>query len=162
MSLKTLQDLFVDEVKDVYDAEHQLTKALPKMAKAASSPDLKAAFEEHLQQTEGHITRLESVFETLRLKPTRKTCKAMKGLVEEGSEMIEEDGDEAVKDAALIGAAQRVEHYEIAAYGTIRTFAENLGYNDAVDLLQQTLEEEKQTDENLTELASNINFEATT
>jgi ferritin-like metal-binding protein YciE len=162
MSLKTLQALFVDEVKDVYDAEHQLTKALPKMANAASSPDLKAAFEDHLQQTQGHITRLESVFEMLGLKPTRKTCKAMKGLVEEGSEVIEEDGDEAVKDAALIGAAQRVEHYEIAAYGTIRTFAENLGYNDAVDLLQQTLDEEKQTDENLTELASNINFEAIT
>lgn len=162
MSMKTLQALFVDEVKDVYDAEHQLTKALPKMAKAASSPELKAAFEQHLQQTEGHITRLESVFKALDLKPTRKTCKAMKGLVEEGSEVIEEDGDEAVKDAALIGAAQRVEHYEIAAYGTIRTFAETLGYTDAIDLLQQTLDEEKQTDENLTELASNINFEATT
>src|SRR5205085_7939633 len=133
------------------------TKALPKMAKAASNPDLKAAFEEHLQQTEGHITRLESVFQALSLKPTRKTCKAMKGLVEEGSEIIEEDGEEAVKDAALIGAAQRVEHYEIAAYGTLRTFAETLGLQKAVDLLQQTLDEEKQTDENLTELASNIN-----
>jgi ferritin-like metal-binding protein YciE len=162
MSMKTLQDLFIDEVRDVYDAEHQLTKALPKMAKAAANEELKAAFEEHLQQTEGHITRLESVFELVDRKPTRKTCKAMKGLVEEGSEVIEEDGDEAVKDAALIGAAQRVEHYEIAAYGTLRTFAETLGIQKAVDLLQQTLDEEKQTDENLTELASTINFEATT
>jgi ferritin-like metal-binding protein YciE len=162
MSMKTLQDLFIDEVRDVYDAEHQLTKALPKMAKAAANEELKAAFEEHLQQTEGHITRLESVFELVDRKPTRKTCKAMKGLVEEGSEVIEEDGDEAVKDAALIGAAQRVEHYEIAAYGTLRTFAETLGIQKAVDLLQQTLDEEKQTDENLTALASTINFEATT
>jgi ferritin-like metal-binding protein YciE len=161
MSLKTLQDLFLDEVKDVYDAEHQLTKALPKMAKAASSPDLISAFEKHLKQTEGHITRLESVFELIEHKPTRKTCKAMKGLVEEGSEVIEEDGEDTVKDAALIGAAQRVEHYEIAAYGTLRTFAETLGIEKAVNLLQQTLDEEKQTDENLTELASNINFEAT-
>lgn len=161
MSLKTLQDLFIDEVKDVYDAEHQLTKALPKMAKTAASSELKSAFEKHLKQTEGHITRLESVFELVDRKPSRKTCKAMKGLVEEGSEVMEEDGDEAVKDAALIGAAQRVEHYEIAAYGTLRTFAETLGIQKAVDLLQQTLDEEKQTDENLTELASNINFEAT-
>ena len=160
MSMKTLQDLFWTEVKDVYDAEHQLTKALPKMAKAAASPKLKAAFEKHLQQTEGHITRLESVFTLLDRKPTRKSCKAMKGLVEEGSEVIEEDGDEAVKDAALIGAAQRVEHYEIAAYGTLRTFAETLSIQEAVNLLQQTLDEEKQTDENLTELASTINFEA--
>ena len=160
MSMKTLKDLFWTEVKDVYDAEHQLTKALPKMAKAAASAELKAAFEAHLQQTEGHITRLESVFELLDRKPTRKSCVAMKGLVEEGSEVMEEDGDEAVKDAALIGAAQRVEHYEIAAYGTLRTFAETLGIQKAVNLLQQTLDEEKQTDENLTELASNINFEA--
>ena len=161
MQLETLQDLFIEELKDVYHAEKQLVKALPKMAKAAASEDLKAAFEEHLAETEGHVERLEQVFELMGKKPATKVCKGMQGLVEEGKEIMEEDAEDEVKDAGLISAAQRVEHYEIAAYGTIRTFAESLGNQKAVDLLQQTLDEEKQTDENLTELSKNINFEAT-
>jgi ferritin-like metal-binding protein YciE len=161
MELNTLQDLFMDVLKDTYDAEHQITKALPKMAKAASTPELKAAFEEHLNQTEGHINRLEQVFEGQGKKATRKSCKGMKGLLEEGSELIKEDAEPAVLDAGLIAAAQKVEHYEISAYGTLIAYANLLGASDAVELFQQTLEEEKQTDENLTELAENsINIEA--
>jgi ferritin-like metal-binding protein YciE len=160
MAVRTFEDLFVDEIKDLYDAEHQLTKALPKMAKNATSPELKNAFESHLKQTEGHIKRLEQVFEGLGKKPTRKTCVAMKGLVEEGSEVIEEDMDSEVKDAALIGAAQRVEHYEIAGYGTVRTFAHLLGHHDLESILQSTLEEEAATDEKLTSIASKINVKA--
>jgi ferritin-like metal-binding protein YciE len=127
MKLNNLQDLLVEHLKDLYDAEHQLTEALPKMAKAASSRELKSAFEEHLTQTEGHIEHLRQVFEALGKRATRKTCKAMKGLIEEGSEMMKEDADPAVMDAGLIAAAQRVEHYEIAGYGTARTFAYMLG-----------------------------------
>ena len=160
MAIRTFEDLLVDEIKDLYDAEHQLTKALPKMAKAATSPNLKSAFEDHLKQTEGHIKRLEQVFAGLDKKPTRKTCVAMKGLVEEGSEVIEEDMDAEVKDAALIGAAQRVEHYEIAGYGTVRTFAHLLGHHNLETLLQQTLNEEAATDEKLTGLAGKINVKA--
>jgi ferritin-like metal-binding protein YciE len=130
------------------------------MAKNATSPELKNAFESHLKQTEGHIKRLEQVFEGLGKKPTRKTCVAMKGLVEEGSEVIEEDMDSEVKDAALIGAAQRVEHYEIAGYGTVRTFAHLLGHHDLESILQSTLEEEAATDEKLTSIASKINVKA--
>jgi ferritin-like metal-binding protein YciE len=161
MELNTLQDLFIDILKDTYDAEHQITKALPKMAKAVSTPELKAAFEEHLNQTEGHINRLEQVFEAQGKKATRKTCKGMKGLIEEGSELIKEDAEPAVLDAGLIAAAQKVEHYEISAYGTLIAYANLLGASDAVTLFQQTLDEEKQTDENLTQLAeSSINIEA--
>jgi ferritin-like metal-binding protein YciE len=161
MELNTLQDLFMDVLKDTYDAEHQITKALPKMAKAANTPDLKAAFEEHLRQTEEHIARLEQVFEGQGKKATRKSCKGMKGLIEEGSELIKEDAEPAVLDAGLIAAAQKVEHYEISAYGTLIAYANLLGANDAVTLFQQTLDEEKQTDENLTALAeSSINIEA--
>jgi len=160
MAIRTFEDLLVDEIKDLYDAEHQLTKALPKMAKAATSPDLKKAFESHLKETEGHIKRLEQVFEGLGKKPTRKTCAAMKGLVEEGSEVIEEEMDPEVKDAALIGAAQRVEHYEMAGYGTVRTFAHLLGHHDLEAILQQTLEEEAGADEKLTGIASKINVKA--
>jgi len=151
--MNDLQDLLVDQLKDLYNAEGQLTKALPKMAKAASLPELKQAFEKHLAQTEEHVARLERVFESLGEKAKGKTCHAMKGLIEEGSEAIKEDATDAVRDAALIAAAQRVEHYEIAAYGTVRTFAESLGLKDAANILQKTLDEEGQTDKLLTEIA---------
>lgn len=160
MPVRTFEDLFVDELKDLYDAEHQLTKALPKMAKAATSPNLKSAFENHLKQTEGHVKRLEQVFEGLGKKPARKTCAAMKGLVEEGSQVIEEDMEADIKDAALIGAAQRVEHYEMAGYGTVRTFAHLLGHHNLEAILQMTLDEEGETNRKLTSLASNINVKA--
>lgn len=161
MEMKDLEDLFHDELKDVYDAEHQLTKALPKMAKAATSPKLKKAFEDHLAQTEEHIARLEKVFEIFGKKPVKKTCKAMKGLVEEGSEVIKEDMDPEVKDAALIASAQRVEHYEMAAYGCLRTYAMHLDMADAQKILQTTLDEEGDTDKKLTKLAeSEINVKA--
>src|ERR1044071_5072981 len=123
MKLDTLQNLYTDELRDLYNAENQLLKALPKMAKAASSEDLKEAFEKHLEQTKGHVERLEQVFEELGEKPKGKTCRAMKGLIEEGSEILEEDGEESVLDAGIIVAAQKVEHYEIAGYGSVRTFA---------------------------------------
>ena len=156
MSMDSLKDLYIDELKDLYNAENQLLKALPKMARKASAPELKRAFQDHLAQTEGHVNRLEKIFKGLGEKPTGKTCKAMKGLVEEGKEIIEEDGDDSVLDAALIGAAQRVEHYEIAGYGVVRTFASLLGENAAVDLLQRTLNEEGETDKKLTALAETV------
>lgn len=156
MKLDTLKKLYVDELRDLYSAENQLIKALPKMAKGASSAELKQAFEDHLEQTKEHVERLDEIFSRLDEKPTGKTCKAMKGLIEEGSEMLEEDGEESVIDAGLIGAAQRVEHYEIAAYGTVRTFANLLGEEEAADLLQQTLDEEGETDKQLSELAEEI------
>jgi len=159
-SVNSLQELLIDEVKDIYDAEKQLVKALPKLAKAATNPELKEGFNQHLEETKNHVARLEQVFEILGEKPKGKTCKAMQGLVEEGSEAIDLDGPDAVRDACLIGAAQRVEHYEIAAYGTVRTLAETLGLNDAADLLQQTLDEEKKTDETLSEIANTVNEEA--
>jgi ferritin-like metal-binding protein YciE len=162
MSLDSLQDLFVEELKDIYNAENQLTKALPKMAKAAASDELRMGFEEHLKETEKQIERLEQIFEELEMTPKGKKCKAMQGLIEEGSEIIGEDGEDAVKDAALIAAAQKVEHYEIASYGTLRTYAELLGMDDAAELLQETLDEEAATDKKLTELAQSINTEADT
>jgi ferritin-like metal-binding protein YciE len=155
-----LKELYIDELKDLYNAENQLVKALPKMAKAASSEELRSGFEEHLEQTKGHVQRLEQIFEMLDESPKGKKCKGMEGLVEEGSEVMEEDFEDALMDAALIGAAQRVEHYEIAAYGTVRAFAEELGESEHVSLLEQTLEEEKETDEKLTELAKQINADA--
>lgn len=155
MEMKSLQDLFVDVLKDTYDAEHQITKALPKMAKAAKSKRLTAGFEEHLAQTEEHIKRLEMVFEGMNLKPTRKSCKGMKGLLEEGSEMIKEDADPDVMDAGLIAAAQKVEHYEISAYGTLIAYANLLGMDTAAKTLKETLDEERATDEKLTVLAEN-------
>ena len=160
---KELSDLYKEELKDLYSAESQLVAALPKMAKAASSPDLKKAFESHLEETKVQIQRLEQVFEEIEGSPRGKRCKAMEGLVEEGAELIKEKADfePAVLDAALIGAAQRIEHYEIAAYGTVRTFAQQLGYTKAVNLLQQTLDEESAADEKLTTLAvSGINQQA--
>jgi ferritin-like metal-binding protein YciE len=160
MKLESLQDLFVDELKDLYNAETQLTKALPKMAKAAASEDLRAAFEAHLEETEHQIERLETIFKQLEASPKGKKCKAMAGLIEEGKEMMDMDAEDAVKDAALIAAAQRVEHYEMAGYGTVRTYAQLLGFEEAANLLQETLDEEAGADEKLGELAKNINVEA--
>jgi ferritin-like metal-binding protein YciE len=155
-----LKELYIDELKDLYSAENQLVKALPKMAKAASSDELREGFEKHLEQTRGHVQRLEKIFQALGASPKGKTCKGMQGLIEEGSEATEEDYEGSVMDAALIGAAQRVEHYEIAGYGAVRSMAETLGIDDQVSLLEETLEEEKQTDQKLTELAEQINTQA--
>ena len=156
MKLNTLQKLYTDELRDLYNAESQLLKALPKMAKAASSEELKEAFEQHLEQTKGHVKRLEQVFEGLDEKPKGKTCRAMKGLIEEGSEILEEDGETSVRDAGIIVAAQKVEHYEIAGYGSVRTFAHLLGQNKAAELLQATLDEESETNEVLNRLAESV------
>ena len=161
MKLNTLQKLYTDELRDLYNAENQLLKALPKMAKAASSEELKEAFEKHLEQTKGHVKRLEQVFEELDEKPKGKTCRAMKGLIEEGSEILQEDGEESILDAGIIVAAQKVEHYEIAGYGSVRTFAHLLGQNKTAELLQTTLDEESETNELLNRLAeSTVNPEA--
>jgi ferritin-like metal-binding protein YciE len=158
-----LHELLVDELKDVYSAENQIVKALPKMAKAASSPELKRAFERHLEETRRQVERLDQIGQTLEIKLTGKKCKGMEGLLEEGKEVMEEDFDENVIDAGLIGAAQKVEHYEIAAYGTARTHADVLGYTKVARLLQQTLDEEAATDKKLTQLAESIiNVEAAT
>lgn len=153
MKLTSLEKLFVHELKDLYSAENQLLKALPLMARAASSNDLRDGFESHLKETEGHVRRIEQIFEDLDYSPAGETCDAMAGLVSEGEELIEMEGEPAVKDAALIAAAQRVEHYEIAAYGTARTLARHLGNDKAVKLLQETLDEEGATDKKLTNLA---------
>jgi ferritin-like metal-binding protein YciE len=161
MMENALKELYIDELRDIYNAENQLTKALPKMAKAATSDDLRAGFEGHLEQTKGHVERLERIFKALGEKPTGKKCKGMEGLVKEGDEMIKEEELEGeALDAGLISAAQRVEHYEIAAYGCVRTYAKLLGQDDAAELLEQTLGEEKETDQKLTMLAENINVEA--
>jgi ferritin-like metal-binding protein YciE len=156
MKLDSLRTLWIEEMRDLYNAENQLLKALPKMAKKASAPELKEAFESHLEETKTHVERLEETFAKLGKKPTGKTCKAMKGLVEEGSEMMEEDGPESVIDAGLIAAAQRVEHYEMAGYGVVRTFASILGEGDAQGLLQETLDEEGAADKKLTEIAESV------
>jgi ferritin-like metal-binding protein YciE len=156
----TLRQLYTDELRDLYNAETQLTKALPKMAKASSNAELRQAFEEHLRQTSEHVSRLEQIFDMLEEKATGKKCLGMEGLVKEGAETMQEDYEDAVKDAAIIGAAQRVEHYEIAAYGTVRDMAELLGEDEHVSLLQETLEEEKETDQKLTQLSEEINPQA--
>jgi ferritin-like metal-binding protein YciE len=158
-----LRELLVHELGDLYDAESQLVKALPKMAKAATYPQLKQGFEQHLQQTKEHVTRIEKAFQMLGAdEATKVKCKGMAGLIKEGNEVIKEtDADDATRDAGLISAAQRVEHYEIAAYGTARTYAQTLGQNDVAELLQQTLNEEAETDKKLSSLAeSNINQDA--
>jgi ferritin-like metal-binding protein YciE len=160
MPKDSLRELYIDELKDLYSAETQLVKALPKMAKAASNDELRQAFEEHLRQTSEHVARLEQIFEALEEKPTGKKCVGMEGLVKEGSEVMKEDYANAVKDAAIIGAAQRVEHYEMAGYGTVRAFAELLGETEHVSLLEETLNEEKEADEKLTQLAEEINASA--
>jgi len=159
--LNTLDDLLILELNDLYDAEKRIVEALPEMAEAASSPALKQAFQQHLQETQRHVSRLEQAFVDLGRAAGKHTCDAMKGLIKEGSEIVDAVGSPHVKDAALIGAAQRVEHYEMAGYGTARTFAEHLGHTNVARLLQMTLDEEKKTDERLTELAEeNINIKA--
>lgn len=156
-----LEELLVDELKDLYSAENQLVKALPKMAKASSSPELRRAFERHLEETRRQVERLDQIGQALDVRLTGKKCKGMEGLIEEGKEIMEEDLEDPAIDAGIIGAAQKVEHYEIAAYGTARTHAEMLGYTKAAKLLQQTLDEEGATDKKLTQLAESIiNVEA--
>ena len=160
MALSTLRDLFVHELKDIYSAEKQITKALPKLAKAASSKELSQALKNHLEVTQKQIERLEDIFEIIGKSPRGPKCEGMEGLLKEGSKLLEEDADDAVLDAALICAAQKVEHYEIAAYGCLVTYAEQLGEDQAVRLLQETLQEEGDADKDLTKLASTINLEA--
>lgn len=160
MKHNSLKELYVDELRDIYSAETQLVKALPKMAEAASSDDLRSGFEDHLEQTKDHVARLERIFIELDEKPSGKKCRGMEGLVQEGKEMIDDEEEGDVLDAGLISAAQRVEHYEIAAYGCVKTYANLLGETDAAELLEETLGEEKATDAKLTELARNINVEA--
>jgi len=160
MHKDSLRELYIDELRDLYNAETQLVKALPKMAKASANHQLREAFEEHLRQTTEHVSRLEQIFEQLEEKPSGKKCLGMEGLVKEGAETLKEDFHEEIKDAAIIGAAQRVEHYEMAGYGTVKAFAKLLGENEHVSLLQQTLEEEKKADHMLTELAEEINAQA--
>jgi len=152
--METINELFKDQIKDLYSAESQLLKALPKMAKKATTPALKKGFETHLKQTEGHVSRLEEIAKMWEFKPSGKKCKAMEGLIEEGKEVLEEDGNESVIDAALIAAAQRVEHYEISAYGSARALADRLGCKETMDVLQQTLNEEAETDKILTKLST--------
>jgi ferritin-like metal-binding protein YciE len=151
-----LQDLLIEQIEDLYDAEKRLCNALPKMADAASNQELASAFREHLEETKQHVTRLERAFQMLEHKPSRDTCDAMKGLISEGEDMIEAKGDNDVRDAALIAAAQRVEHYEMAGYGTIRTFAERLGRKDVASIFQETLDEEKAADQKLNTIAQSI------
>jgi ferritin-like metal-binding protein YciE len=159
--VKTLEDLFLDELKDMYNAENQLTRALPKMAKKAMSEELRNAIETHLEETHNQVERLEKVFQEIEQAAKGKTCQAMKGLIEEGTEIMEDTSEDMVRDAGIISASQKIEHYEIASYGTLVAFAKNLGYNKAAELLEQTLEEEKKTDKLLTDLAvSGINQEA--
>jgi len=161
MKIKTMDDLFLAQIKDLYDAEKQLVKALPKMAKAASSQELRQGFQEHLDQTKGHVSRLEQIFDQLGQKASGTKCEGMAGLIDEGEEIVDEIEQSPLLDAGLIGEAQKVEHYEIAAYGIVKTFARMLGHGQAVTLLEQTLNEEKQTDQKLTQLAeSMINEEA--
>jgi ferritin-like metal-binding protein YciE len=159
MTIESLRELYVEQLKDLYSAEQQLIKALPKMAKAASSEELKTAFEDHLNQTRQQAQRIETIFEEMDEKPTGKKCKAMEGLVKEGAEVIEEDMEDSLKDAALIAAAQRVEHYEIAGYGCVKAYATRLGDEKAASLLEQTLEEEKKADELLNGIAEELNLE---
>ena len=161
MQMESLQELLIEEMRDIYSAENQLLKAMPKMAKKASNPQLKKAFETHMKETEVQVQRLQKIFEKLGKKPTGKKCAAMEGLIEEGKEMMGEDMEDDVMDAALISIAQKVEHYEIASYGTVRTWAQQLGDEQTARALQQTLDEEGKTDKLLTELAeSTINVEA--
>lgn len=160
MSVDSIEKLFVNELKDIYSAEKQITRALPKMAKAATSDEVRTAFETHLKETEGQIQRLDRVFEILAKTSGGKTCQGMKGLLEEGAEVLEESSQGDVRDAAMISAAQRVEHYEIAAYGSVRTYAELLGQKEVAQLLQETLNEEGETDKKLTQIAKKINPQA--
>ncbi len=157
---ETMQELLVKEMQDLYDAEKQLVKALPKMVKAAASEELSQAFGEHLEQTKGHVERMERAFEMLKQKPKAKSCAAMKGLISEAQERIDAKEESALADSAIICAAQKVEHYEIAGYGTLKTWAEELGLEDVAALLEETLEEEKEADQKLTEIASKVMAES--
>lgn len=162
MKLKSLHDLYVHELKDLYSAEQQIVKALPKMTKAATSIEVRSAFEEHLETTRAQVERLERIFQRLGTSPKGVTCKGMKGLIEEGEEIIDMEVGEMVGDAALISAAQRVEHYEIAGYGTVRTYARQLGYQEDARMLQETLDEEGEADKKLTNIAeTRVNVDAT-
>jgi ferritin-like metal-binding protein YciE len=157
MAVANLEQLLINELKDLHSAEKQITKALPKMAKAAKSPELRAAFENHLEETKEHVERLDQIFETLGKSSRGKVCHGMQGVIEEGSEVLEDTEKGAVRDAALISAAQRVEHYEIAAYGTVREYASLLGQQEVANLLEKTLEEEKAADEKLNEISKQVN-----
>jgi ferritin-like metal-binding protein YciE len=159
-NLKTIEQLFAEELKDLYSAETQITKTLPKLVEAASSPELKRAFEHHLKETEGQIERLDEIFKVLGASPKGKTCDGMKGILAEGAEMLHETSPGDLRDVALISAAQRVEHYEMAAYGTVRSYAENLQQKEIAKLLQETLEEEKAADKKLTEIAQKVHSSA--
>lgn len=161
-SLENLTDLFVHELRDLYDAEQQLIKALPLLAQAANSPQLRESFERHVEETKEQARRVEEIFKGLGEKPEGKPCKAMAGLVAEAKELLDHDADPEVLDAALIVAAQKVEHYEIAGYGSVSTFARVLGFNDAVRLLKQTIAEEERTDKKLTQLSEQLNQKAAT
>ncbi len=156
MELRTLQDLYVEQLRDLYDAENQLIEALPKMAKAATLQDLQKAFNEHLNETRQHVSRLEQVFDHIGVSPKGEKCEAMKGLIKEGEQLMHKQAGEPVKDAGLIASAQRVEHYEIAGYGTVRTWARRLGRDDEASLLEQILKEESMADEKLTKIAENV------
>ncbi|MFL5615566.1 MAG: ferritin-like domain-containing protein [Gemmatimonadaceae bacterium] len=159
--MESLKELYVEELKDLYSAEKQLVKALPRMAKNATNPELKQAFTDHLQETEGHVERLEQIFEMLGERAGGKKCKGMEGLIEEAKELLEEDASEEVLDAGMISKAQHVEHYEMAGYGSVRTYARQLGLDEQADLLQQTLDEEAKADELLTQIAeSSVNLDA--
>lgn len=161
MKIESMEDLFLEQIEDLYDAEKRLTKALPKMAEAATSQSLRQAIQSHLMETEGHVTRLENIFNILGKKSKSQTCDAMKGLVSEGEDIVSDTDPSPVRDAGIIAAANRVEHYEIAAYGSARTFAQTLGLREAASLLEQTLQEEKLADQKLTQIAeSMINEEA--
>ncbi len=160
MSVNTIEKLFVEELKDLYSAENQITKALPKMVKAAKSQELRSALEQHLKETEGQIERLDRVFEMLGMKHTSKTCEGMKGVLEEGSEMLKETEEGDVRDMAIISAGQRVEHYEMAAYGTVRSYAKHLEKPQVAQLLEETLEEEKSADKKLTQISEQVNRQA--
>ena len=160
MSVENLEQLLIDELKDIYSAERQITKALPKLAKATKSPELKAAFESHLQETFGQIERLDQIFETLGKSSRGKLCHGMQGVLEEGSEVLDDTEKGDVRDAALISAAQRVEHYEMAAYGCVREYANLLGQKEVANLLEQTLEEEKAADVKLSSISKQVNSQA--
>lgn len=160
MATESIRELLIDQMRDLYDAEKQLVKALPKMVKNSSNEQLREAFENHLEQTRGHVQRLEQAFELMEQKAKSKSCEAMKGLVEEGKETMEEDLSDPLKDSAIICAAQKVEHYEIAGYGTVKAWAQSLGLNDVADLFETTLNEEKEADEKLNQVASEVLSEA--
>lgn len=160
MKINSLESLFVEELKDIYDAEKQITKALPKMIKMARCTDLEGALNAHLEETQEQLRRLDGILAQLDIRPGRKRCAGMQGIIEEGNHLLEEIDDEDAKDAAIVCSAQKVEHYEMAAYGCLRTWAQNLGYEDVAALLQETLDEEGEADKKLTDIAKNLNLRA--